>query len=123
MLITRCKNSEEFKQFYNKYANKWIAPVEWLLGHSDGVFCFYDEITSELLGCIYIEGDKENRVCLSGFSKPKQMTKVIEAIKWVSNFMHLDDLYSHTECPPAKLVLLKSGFKKISNNLYKRSKF
>jgi len=120
MIVDRCKDIEEFKIFYEKYANERIDTVENVLSLPH--FCFYDEKTEELLGCIYLEMDN-GLLCLSGFSKHKQMDKVIEAITWVSNFMHLDNLYSHTNKKCAKIVLLKCGFKKINDELFLRKAF
>lgn len=119
MIVDRCRDRQEFKELYEKYANEWIAPLDWLLNNEKYVFCFYDD-NGKLTGCIYIEGDEEKRVCLSGFSKPKNYKIVIEAIKWVSEFMRKDTLYSHTERPSAKLVLLRCGFEKINDNLFIR---
>lgn len=121
MIVDRCRDEREFKEFYKKYANERIANVDWLLNNEKYVFCYYDEKDNyKLLGCIYLEGDKESRVCLSGFSQPKQMDRVITAIKWVSDFMDKDVLYSHTNRRNAKLVLLKSGFEKINDELFIR---
>ena len=120
MIVTKCKDVEEFKRFHEKYANERIDTVENVLSLPH--FCFYDEKTKELLGCIYLEMD-EGLLCLSGFSKHKQMDKVIEAINWVSNFMHLDNLYSHTNKKCAKIVLLKCGFKKVNDELFMRKAF
>ena len=122
MIVDRCRDKEEFKEFYRKYANEYIASLDWLLNSEKYVFCFYDDM-GMLTGCIYIHADEEKRVCLSGFSKPKNYNIVIKAIKWVSEFMKRDTLYSYTECPSAKLVLLRCGFKKIDNNLFIRSAY
>ena len=118
MIVDKCRDKEQFIELYNQYANERIDTVDNILAGYH--FCFYDD--KKLLGCIYLEED-EGLLCLSGFSRPKQIDKVIEAIKWVSNFMHLDDLYSHTNKKCAKIVLLKSGFKRINDELFMRKAY
>lgn len=119
MIVRRCKDIQEFKDFHKQYANERIPCAESILRNWDYHFCFYDEEISELLGCIYLE-DEDGKIMLSGFSKPKQIDKVLEAIHFVSTFMAQDVLYSRTDRKPAKLVLLRAGFEKIDNELFIR---
>lgn len=119
MIVSRCQDIQEFKDFHKKYANERIPYAESILRNWNYHFCFYDEETLELLGCIYLE-DEEGKIMLSGFSKPKQIKKVLEAIDFVSTFMAQDVLYSRTDRKNAKLVLLKAGFEKIDNELFIR---
>lgn len=119
MIVRRCKDIQEFKDFHKQYANERIPSAESILRNWDYHFCFYDEETLELLGCIYLE-DEDGKIMLSGFSKPKQIDKVLEAIHFVSTFMAQDVLYSRTDRKSAKLVLLRAGFEKIDNELFIR---
>ena len=116
MIIDFCRDENDFRKFFDKYARN---------NHSiDGILaldkkyrpCFY--LNDELIGCIYLE-DKNEKVFLSGFSKPKQMNLVIEAIENVTSRVMVD-VYAETPYREAKLVLLKSGFKKVQDNLYKK---
>lgn len=114
MIVSRCRDIEEFKRVHAECENDRINTAENILRNWNYHFCFYDDNTGKLIGCIYIEED-EGKTCLSGFSIRKNYDTVIKAIKWVSEFMRLDDLYSHTTEKCAKIVLLRCGFKKINN--------
>lgn len=121
MIIDRCRDIKEFKKVHKDCDNGYIATPESILKNWDYHFCFYKN-DGEFIGCIYLE-DENGKICLSGFAKPKNYNIVIKAIKWVSDFMKKDDLYSMTVFKSAKLVLLRSGFKKISENVYFRKAF
>lgn len=120
MIVSRCRDIEEFKRVHAMCDNGHIATPDGILKNWDYHFCFYNN--DELIGCIYLE-DEDGKVCLSGFSKPKNYKIVIDAIKWVSDFMRLDDLYSITTQKSAIIVLLRCGFKKIDDNTYLRKAF
>lgn len=122
MLITQCKDIEEFKKLHAERENDRIPSAESILVLDKYCFCFYDEKTNKLLGCIYLEDDN-GRVCLSGFSKRKNYKNIIEAIDWVSHVFKEDDLYSLTNKKSAIMVLLRSGFKKIDDETYLRKAF
>lgn len=122
MIVDRCLDIDEFIDFHEKYATEDIARADDILDNWDYHFCFYDETTCELLGCIYLE-DEDGKVMLSGFTKPKNYDNIIEAIQWLSNFMRADTLYSRTKVKAAKLVLLRAGFKKIDDTLFVRKEF
>ena len=122
MIVSRCRDIEEFKRVHSECENDRINTAENILRNWDYHFCFYDENTNKLVGCIYIEED-EGKTCLSGFSIKKNYNNVIEAIKWVSDFMRKDDLYSHTTEKCAKIVLLRCGFKKISDDWFIRKAY
>lgn len=121
MIIDRCRDIEEFKRVHAECENERINTAENILRNWDYHFCFYKD-NGEFVGCIYLEED-EGKLCLSGFSKRKNYDIVIEAIKWVSEFMRKDDLYSHTDLSNAKIVLLRSGFKKIKENWFFRKAY
>lgn len=118
MIVDRCLDIDEFIDFHKKYATENIARADAILDNWDYHFCFYDD-DGKLTGCIYLE-DEDGKVMLSGFSKPKNYAIIMEAIKFVSDFMKADTLYSRTKVKAAKLVLLRSGFKKIDDTLFVR---
>lgn len=122
MIVSRCRDIEEFKKLHAERENDRIPSAESILALGDYCFCFYDKITQELLGCIYLEDDN-GRVCLSGFSKRKIYKKIIKAVNLISNFFHADDLYSMTNKKSAIMVLLKCGFKKVDNETYLRKAY
>ena len=122
MIVSRCRDIEEFKRVHSECENDSVPSVYDILKHWDYHFCFYDKKTDDLVGCIYIE-DVDGKVCLSGFAKRKSYDIVIKAIKWVSEFMRKDDLYSHTTKKCAKMVLLRCGFKKISDDWFVRKAY
>lgn len=122
MIVSRCRDIEEFKKVHAQCANDRIPSAESILALNDYCFCFYSEDTGKLLGCIYLEDDN-GRVCLSGFSVRKNYDNVIRAIKLISDFFHEDDLYALTDKKSAIMVLLRCGFKKIDDETYLRKAF
>ena len=122
MIVSRCRDIEEFKKVHAQCDNGCISTAENLLALGDYCFCFYSRETGKLLGCIYLEDDN-GRVCLSGFSVRKNYNIVIRAIKLISDIFHEDDLYSLTDKKSAIMVLLRCGFKKIDNETYLRKAF
>lgn len=122
MIVSRCRDIEEFKKVHAQCDNGCISTAENLLALGDYCFCFYSKDTGKLLGCIYLEDDN-GRVCLSGFSVRKNYDIVIRAIKLISDIFHEDDLYSLTDKKNAIMVLLRCGFKKIDDETYLRKAF
>ena len=122
MIVSRCRDIEEFKKVHAQCDNGCISTAENLLALGDYCFCFYSKDTGKLLGCIYLEDD-DGRVCLSGFSVRKNYDIVIRAIKLISDIFHEDDLYSLTNKKSAIMVLLRCGFKKIDDETYLRKAF
>ena len=122
MIVSRCRDIEEFKRVHTQCDNGCISTAENLLALGDYCFCFYSKDTGKLLGCIYLEDDN-GRVCLSGFSVRKNYDIVIKAIKLISDIFHKDDLYSLTDKKSAIMVLLRCGFKKIDDETYLRKAF
>ena len=122
MIVSRCRDIEEFKKVHAQCDNGCISTAENLLALGDYCFCFYSKDTGKLLGCIYLEDDN-GRVCLSGFSVRKNYDIVIKAIKLISDIFHKDDLYSLTDKKSAIMVLLRCGFKKIDDETYLRKAF
>ena len=122
MIVSRCRDIEEFKRVHAQCDNGCISTAENLLALDDYCFCFYSKDTGKLLGCIYLEDDN-GRVCLSGFSVRKNYDIVIRAIKLISDIFHEDDLYSLTDKKSAIMVLLRCGFKKIDDETYLRKAF
>ena len=122
MIISKCRDIEEFKRVHAECENDRIPSAESILALDSYCFCVYDELTGKLLGCIYLEDDN-GRVCLSGFSVRKNYDIVIKAIKFISEWFHKDDLYALTDKKSAIMVLLRCGFKKIDNETYLRKAF
>ena len=122
MIVSRCRDVEEFKKVHAQCDNGCISTAENLLALGEYCFCFYSKDTGKLLGCIYLEDDN-GRVCLSGFSVRKNYDIVIRAIKLISDIFHEDDLYSLTDKKSAIMVLLRCGFKKIDDETYLRKAF
>ena len=122
MIVSRCRDIEEFKRVHSECENDRIPSAESILALNEYCFCFYDKNTGKLLGCIYLEDDN-GRVCLSGFSVRKNYRVVIKAIKFISSLFHKDNLYALTDKKSAILVLLRCGFKKIDDETYLRKAF
>ena len=122
MIVSRCRDIEEFKRVHAQCENDRIPSAESILALNEYCFCFYSKDTGKLLGCIYLEDDK-GRVCLSGFSVRKNHRVVIKAIKFISSLFHEDNLYALTNKKSAIMVLLRCGFKKIDDETYLRKAF
>ena len=122
MIVSRCRDIEEFKRVHAQCENDRIPSAESILALNEYCFCFYSKDTGKLLGCIYLEDDN-GRVCLSGFSVRKNYRVVIKAIKFISSLFHEDNLYALTNKKSAILVLLRCGFKKIDDETYLRKAF
>ena len=121
MIVSRCRDIEEFKKVHAQCENDRTPSAESILALDKYCFCFYRD-NGEFVGCIYLEDD-EGRVCLSGFAKPKSYDIVIQAIKFISSLFHEDNLYALTDKKSAILVLLRCGFKKIEDETYLRKAF
>lgn len=122
MIIDRCRDIEEFKRVHAECENDRIPSAESILALGNYCFCFYEKETEKLVGCIYLEDD-EGRVCLSGFSVRKNYDIVIKAIKFISELVREDDLYSMSDKPSAKLVLRRCGFKQIDDETFLRKAY
>ena len=122
MIVSRCRDIEEFKRVHAQRENDRIPSAESILALNEYCFCFYSKDTGKLLGCIYLEDD-DGRVCLSGFSVRKNYRVVIKAIKFISSLFHEDNLYALTNKKSAIMVLLRCGFKKIDDETYLRKAF
>ena len=122
MIVSRCRDIEEFKRVHAQCENDRIPSAESILALDKYCFCFYSKDTGKLLGCIYLEDDN-GRVCLSGFSVRKNYDIVIRAIKLISDVFHEDDVYALTNKKSAIMVLLRCGFKKINDETYLRKAF
>ena len=70
MIVSKCRDIEEFKKVHSECKNDRIPSAESILDLGDYCYCFYNKSTEKLVGCIYLENDK-GRVCLSGFSVRK----------------------------------------------------
>ena len=121
MIVSRCRDVEEFKKVHAQCENDRIPSAESILALNEYCFCFYRD-NGEFVGCIYLEDDN-GRVCLSGFSVRKNYDIVIKAIKLISDIFHEDDLYALTDKKSAIMVLLRCGFKKIDDETYLRKAF
>ena len=122
MIVSRCRDIEEFKRVHAQCENDRIPSAESILALDKYCFCFYSKDAGKLLGCIYLEDD-DGRVCLSGFSVRKNYRVVIKAIKFISSLFHEDNLYALTNKKSAIMVLLRCGFKKIDDETYLRKAF
>lgn len=121
MIIDRCRDEKEFKQFFSDHPmNDGLYSYEFIL-NNPYLFCFYNEVTGVLEGYISVTADKDEKLFLSGAAIRKNMRENINAINMVCDFFPCD-MYSETDKKEAVIALLKARFKKIDNNLYRRCK-
>jgi hypothetical protein len=119
MICDHCRNEKELYTFYTK--KSMPNQYDWdFLKNNPNLFCFYDEENGELRG--YITVQRENGVLtLSGASVRKNMAENIKAIIMVCKAFN-EDMYSYTRVKPAKICLLRAGFKHIKDDEYVRYK-
>ena len=72
---------------------------------------------TQLIGCIYLFEDND-KLFICAFAGRKTHLLNIEAFKTVLNFYNRD-IYAETKHKTAIYCILKVGFKKIGDNLYK----
>ena len=122
MIIDHCRDISELIRLYDSIDNSNLPELQKILNLKDFCFCFYEEETDRLLGCIYLE-DKEGKTFLSGFSIRKNYKNVLEAITTICEHFKDENIYSETPFKHAKYVLKKCGFTEYKDNiLIKRSK-
>jgi hypothetical protein len=119
MIIDRCRDKEEFKEFFYKYPmDDGIYSLDFILNNPN-LFCFYNEENGKLEAFISVCTDETQRLLLSGAGRRKNMQENINAVKMVCNIFD-EDMYAETDKKPARILLLKAQFEKIDNNLYRR---
>lgn len=77
-------------------------------------YSFYDDKT--LVGCIYVF-EKQKKLFMNGFAKRGFHKFNIQAVKKIFDWFNAD-IYAQSVRKPAILLLLKCGFKKISDNMF-----
>lgn len=119
MICDHIRDLEEFKLLY--YKRPMPNQYDWdFLVNNPNLFCFYDEENGKLKGYITVQKE-DDKLTLSGASYRKNMTDNINAIIMICNAFN-EDMYSFTKVKPAKICLLKAGFKHIKDDIYIRRK-
>ena len=119
MIIDRCRDEKEFKDFFYKYPmDDGIYSLDFILNNPN-LFCFYNEENGKLEAFISVCTDETKRLLLSGAGRRKNMQENINAVKMVCNIFD-EDMFAETDKRPAQILLLKAQFEKIDNNLYRR---
>lgn len=77
-------------------------------------YSFYDD--EKLLGCIYCF-IRDNEVFLNAFATRHHHKENIECLNLVISWFN-GDIYAESIRKPAILCLLRSGFKKLKDNIY-----
>lgn len=120
MIIDHCRDFGELYDFYTKYPmNDGIFSFNFIK-NNPYLICAYDEKTGRLKAYANIYQD-DGEIFLSGASIRKNMPDNIAFIIKICKAFNCD-MYADTDIKAVKLILLKSGFKKISNNKYVRYK-
>lgn len=119
MICDHIRNLEELNELYSfcKMPNQY----DWdFLINNPNLFCFYDEESGKLRGYITVQKE-DGKLTLSGASYRKNLADNVNAIVMVCNAFN-EDMYSFTKVKPAKICLLKAGFKHIKDDMYIRRK-
>lgn len=121
MICDHCRNIEELKKLYTQRPMAQQYDFDFLLNNPN-LFCFYSEgINEDLKG--YITVQREGKyLTLSGASVRKNMSDNIDAIVKVCEAFK-ENMYSFTRSKPARICLLKAGFKHIKDDMYIRKRF
>lgn len=134
MICDKIRDKKEFLDFYNMY--KLPNQYDWdFLCNNPNLFCFYDEEENgKLRGYITVQREtvisplsnsppkgENTYLTLSGASVRKNMSDNIDAILMVCKAFN-EDMYSFTRVKPAKICLLRAGFKHIKDDMYIRRK-
>lgn len=118
MICDHCRNFQELFLLYTK--RPMPNQYDWaFLINNPYLFCFYDEGDGTLKGYITVQ-EENGKLTLSGASVRKNMADNINAIILVCNGFN-QDMYAYTTVKPAKICLLRAGFKHIKDDEYIRS--
>lgn len=119
MICDHIRDSDELKLLY--YKRPMPNQYDWdFLINNPNLFCFYDEKSGKLRGYITVQREG-GKLTLSGASYRKNLADNVNAIVMVCNAFN-EDMYSFTKVKPAKICLLKAGFKHIKGDMYIRRK-
>ena len=119
MICDHIRDSDELKLLY--YNRPMPNQYDWdFLINNPNLFCFYDEKSGKLRGYITVQREG-GKLTLSGASYRKNLADNVNAIVMVCNAFN-EDMYSFTKVKPAKICLLKAGFKHIKDDMYIRRK-
>lgn len=108
-------NYEECEKLYKKTQRLIGDDVPFCDVVKDTFFySFYDD--AEFLGCIYCF-IRDDELFLNGFGTRGHHDKNIECMKMTVSWFNCD-IYAESIRKPAILCLLKTGFKKLKDNIY-----
>ena len=116
-----CDHIRDLQEFENLYKTRPMAnqyDFDWLI-NNPLLFCFYGEGEDKSLKGYLTVQDEEGELTLSGAAVRKNMADNIDAIIFVCNAIK-QDIYSYTYSKPARICLLKAGFKHIKDDKYIR---
>lgn len=118
-IITPLDNNFEYykvKNLWNKCKDKLDDGGDFnKVIQNSHFFSFYSD--NKLIGCICFY-EKNDKLFLNGFSNRKMHQANLVCLKKALDFYNCD-VYAECKEKPAILCLLKTGFKKIKDNLYK----
>lgn len=81
-------------------------------------YMFLDD--KKLIGAIYYFIDEDEKLFLNGFSKRKMFHQNLECLKLSTTWFNCD-IYAQAQNRASALCLLKCGFKRVKNNIFKKS--
>lgn len=109
-------NYKQCKKLFKKYKNLIGDNQEFRdIVKNTFFYSFFDDDT--YIGCIYYYYQK-NKLFVNAYANRHLHKQTIECFKMSLDWFNCD-IYARTQHKTAILCLLKSGFKKISDNLYK----
>ena len=121
MIIDHIRDIEEFKKLYNERPmDDGIFSYEFIINNPH-LYCLYDEKKGYLKGYANIYRDDTGKLLFSGAGVRKNMPDNINAIIKICN-AYKEDMYADTDKKEAMIVLLKAGFKRLTDNLFVRYK-
>ena len=108
-------NYKECKKLYKQSKKKLGDKRTFREVIEDSFFYSFFTENNTFIGCIYLYYE-DNKLFLNGYANRHMPT--IECMKLIPDWFNCD-IYARSKQKPAIITLLKSGFKKIDNNLFK----
>ncbi len=109
-------NYKQCKKLYKKYRHLINDNQEFRdIVKNTFFYSFFDD--DKFVGCLYFY-EKNNKLYVNGFSHRHMHKQNLECLKMSLNWFNCD-IFAETPHKTAVLCLLRCGFKKSSDNLYK----
>ena len=111
------KFKQECKNLYEQVQDKITDTNSFDFIISNTFFYLFTNQEEKLIGAIYFFLDKNNRLFLNGFAKPKFHLLNLQCLKLSLTWFSID-IYAEAQNRASALCLIRVGFKRIKDNLF-----